>query len=201
MARALGPTFELAASEVVMRKAEAALRAAPAKAQKAAVRALRRTIHTGKSDASKVIREDLNLKKAVVDRRIQGKIISQRSLVARVTVRDRRIELVEFMTPAQIATAYRQQRARRGAGVSVKVAKNGGRQLYPGAFVELGRNDRRWHVLKRSGPEQYPIHIQYGPNLIGRFEKGLAAFAERQNAVLDKNLLHELRYILGELGG
>lgn len=201
MARPIGPTFELAASEAVMRKAEAAVRSAPLKARKAAVRALRTTLRTGKSDASKAIREDINLKKAVVDKRIDTRIISQQALVARVAVRDRRIELIEFMTPAQIASAYRRGRARRSEGVSVKVSKQGGRALYPGTFVELGRNDRKWHVLKRVGPEQYPIRIQFGPNLITRFEKGLAAFAARQNLVLDKNLLHELRFILGELGG
>lgn len=200
MAR-LGQSFELAASEAVLQKAQAALAAAPRKAEKAALRALRRTLRTGKAAASKQIREDINLKKQVVDKRIDTRVVSARAFVARVTVRDRRIELVEFMTRAQIATAYRRMRAGKGDGVPVKTSKKEGRKVYPGTFVEIGRNDRKWHVLKRAGAARYPIHIQYGPNLISRFTKGLAAFAEQQNAVLDKNLLHELRFVLGEIGG
>lgn len=180
MAYRRGQSIELAASERVLNKLAAAVVKAPKKAQRLALRTLRRSLRTGKSQMSAEIRKTLNLPKKTVDQRIRTTVISTRSLVGRVTGRDRRIELVEFMTKSQIATAYRRQRARRGQGVSVKTRKDQGRQLYPDTFMELGRRDRKWHVLKRDGPERYPISIQYGPNLTKEFEPKLPAFAARQ---------------------
>lgn len=191
-----GQTFELAASEAVMEKFERALRKNPLQAHKAALRALRRSMRSGKSAASREIRQVINLKKPPVDRRIDARIISQRALVARVTARDRRIELVEFMSPAQIATAYRRQRAGRSKGVPVKTRKDKGRQVYTGAFLEKGARDRNWHVLQREGRSQYPIYIKYGPNMTSEFEKQLPAFAERQTEALQKNLNHEFDRML-----
>lgn len=199
MARRIGPTFELAASERVLRLYERALAESPAKARKGGLRALRKTLRSSRAAASTEIRKTINLKKKVVDQRIRTRVISERSLVGSMAVRDRRIELVEFMTPTQIATAYRRQRARRSAGVPVKTHKQKGRQVFTGTFLAQGRVDGKWHVLKRQGPDQYPIFIQYGPNMIEDFEKGFPAFVERQNAVAQKNMEHELLFVLGEV--
>lgn len=195
-----GQTIELASSEEVLQRYESALRTAPRLAQKAAKRALRRTIRTGKAAASREIRKDINLKKKPVDRRIDARIISDRSLVAQVRVRDRRIELIEFMTKAQIASAWKRQNARKSKGVAVKVFKSEGRRFYEGAFVNIGMRDRKWHVLQRDTASRYPIYIKYGPRLIERFERRLGAFAAAQSEVLDKNLDRELRFALGEIG-
>jgi len=199
MARPIGPTIEIEASSKLLERLERELRNAGPALRKGAVRALNRSLRSGKSAASTEIRAVINLKKKPVDERIQARIISQRALVGKVAVRDRRIPLVEFMSKAQIATNYRRGRAKRSKGVSVKAYKKQGAKLYPDTFMELGRNDRKWHVLKRSTAKRYPIFIQYGPNLISDFEKTLPAFAERMNAVLYKNLDHEINYALGRI--
>lgn len=192
MARPLGPTIEIAASNDLLARLERELSNATGKVAKGALRALRRSLASGKSAASTEIRKVINLRKKPVDARIKTQVISQRGLIGAVTVRDRRLPLVEFLTPAQIATAYRRQRARRSVGVPVKAYKDRPRQVYPGAFLAIGRQSGRWHVLKRTGPQRYPTRIQYGPNLTEDFEKKLPAFAARAAAVLEKNLEREL---------
>lgn len=197
MARALGPTIEIAASDRQLRDLERAIAKAPKKAHKGAVRALKKSLRSGKTGASKQIRQHINLKKRVVDQRIRTKVISERQLIGSLAVRDRRIELVEFMTPSQIAAAYRRGQAGRSKGVAVKAYKQKGRQVYPGTFVNIGHKDGQWHVLKRTGRERYPVYIQYGPNLIEQYQKALPAFAERMSAVLQQNMDHEIAFALG----
>lgn len=192
MARPVGPTIEIEASQKVLRGLEDELRNATGRVYRGALRALRRTLASGKSAASKEIRQVINLKKKPVDARIKTKVISARALVGSVAVRDRKVELAEFLTPAQIATAYRRQRGRKSKGVPVKVYKNGPRKVYEGTFLEIGTRSGKWHVLKRKGVEQYPIFIQYGPNMTADFEKKLPAFAARAAETLQRNLEREL---------
>jgi len=186
----LGPTFELAASEQTIAKLEREIQRAPRKAHKTALRVLRRTLKRGKSRMSFDVREKLNLKKTVVDQRINTKEISQQSLVGSVSLRDRRIELIEFMTKSQIATSWRRQntRIRRSPGVAVKVYKDKGRELYAGTFVNLGKRDLKWHVLEREGPERYPIYIKYGPNMATEFLKELPRHAEDNAAWMEAEM-------------
>ena len=199
MASRRGQTFEIAASNDLLARFERELADATSKVTKGALRALRRSLASGKSAASKEIRAVINLKKKPVDARIRTKVISTRALVGSVTVRDRRIPLVEFLTPAQISAAYRRQRARRSKGVPVKVYKNKPREVYESAFLAIGRASGRWHVLKRTGAQRYPARIQYGPNLTEDFEKKLPAFAARATEVLQKNLERELKFALGDV--
>ena len=145
---AVGPSFELGASEAVLRELDRALASAPRKAQRAAERTLRRTVRAGKSAARREIRQTINLKKKLVDQRI-GTTYRRSNLTGQVRIRDRRIGLIEFMTPAQIARAWRAQVARRSKGVTVKPFKNQGRQLYPGAFVQIVRSGK-WLVFRRT---------------------------------------------------
>lgn len=194
MARRLGQTIELAPSERVMRELERALAQAPAKLHKTALRVLRRQLKRGKSAASKSIRDTINLKKQKVDQRIKTEITSYNKVEGLLTVRDRRIELIEFMTPAQIVSAYQRQRARRrrSKGVAVKIFKQRKRQLFPGTFVERGTRTGQWHVFQRAGDEQYPIHIKYGPRLTQEFEKKLAEFAADQAESMNRELFRLL---------
>lgn len=188
MARPIGPTLELAASTRILSALEAALAASPVKARKNALRVLNRGLRRGRSEASRVIREQINLRKKVVDQRISTKVISERALVGRLAVRDRRTELAEYLTKAQILAARKRARARKSAGVSVKVYKKQRAKVYRGTFVELGTRSQKWHVLKREGAAQYPIRIQYGPRLTGQFEKQLPRIAEESAVWIEREL-------------
>lgn len=199
MARAVGPSLEVAAALGVQRRYERLLADSPKGAQKAGARALRRTLRSGKAAASRAIRVSVRLKKKIVDQRIDARVISIRALTGVVAVRDRKVELIEFLTPSQIANAYRRQRAktRRSKGVRVKTSSQESARVYPGTFVEIGRQDRRWHVLKRQGRDAYPVFIQYGPNLARQYEKDLPAFAEDQARALGRNAQHEFDRLEG----
>lgn len=190
MARPIGPTFELGASQQVLRALDAAITAAPQKAYKTALRVLNRSLRRGKSQASKRIRDVLNLKKKAVDARITTKVISQRSLVGSLAVRDKKLELIEFMTPTQIASAWRRQnqRRRRSRGVKVKVYKQRPAAVYPETFVNIGTGRGRWHVFKREGVDRYPIFIRYGPALTAQYEKDLPKFAQAQSDYMEREL-------------
>lgn len=194
-----GQTFEIAAANEQLALFERLLARSPDKAKKAALRALRRSVKSGASNASKEVRKEINLSKRAVDKRVRGKVVSQRGLIGSVSVRDRRIELIEFMTPGQISAAYRRMQARRGDGVAAKPYKKRPRVLYPGTFVQVGKKSGRWHVLKREGKDRYPVFIQYGPNLIEQYEKALPAFAEKQAEAMQKNLAHELNRVVESL--
>lgn len=208
MARANGPSIDLAAARQVVRQLERELSRSSSAVRKGATRAMRKTLRSGKSAASKEIRDVINLKKKAVDQRISTWQTSQRQITGTLTVRDRRVELAEFMTPADRERQYRKQQVRHGKngralkrsqGVSVKVWKKKPKQLFAGTFLNIGHTDRKWHVLKRVTEERYPIHIQYGPSITKEFEQSLPAFAKRANQVLQRNLEHELAFALGNL--
>jgi len=199
VARRTGQTFEVTAANRQLARFEALLARAPVQVRKAAAGALRRSVRSGASFASREIRKDIRLSKKAVDERITGRIVSQRALIGSVAVRDRRIELVEFMSAAQIATQQRRQRARSRTPLSVRAYKTKPRQQYPGAFVAKGKRSGRWHVLKRQGPARYPAFIQYGPNLIAQYVKALPRVAEQQAVALQKTLNQALERVAARL--
>ncbi len=188
-------TFEIAAANNVLEELERHIAAAPKKAEKTALRVLNRSLQRGKSRTSKIVRDELNLKKAIVDERIKTRVISKRAFVGSLQLRDRRVALVEFLTKNQIATAWRRQNARRrrSAGVSVKVYKKKGRELFPGTFVNIGLKSGKWHVLKRRYPERDSHEIQYGPNLAQGFNKVLGKFASEAAEWMNAELLRLFR--------
>jgi len=199
MARPIGPTIELAASERVLRELERALDKGNRKVQRGALRALKRSLKSGKTAASRDIRAVINLKKKPVDERITTRVVSTRALVGTVAVRDKRAELVAFMTRNQIATAWRRQNARSAKGVSVKVYKKRGRLLVRDAFVNVGRASGKWHVMRRKTRERASARILYGPSMTKDFEKNLGTFAARASEVMLKNLEREINFALGRV--
>jgi hypothetical protein len=208
MARAVGPTIEVAAANKVVALLERELVAGGRKIKNAAVGALKRTLSSGKTAASRDIRDKIRLGKKAVDRRILTRVISERSLVGKMAVRDRRIQLIEFITGRQqVAQLARQRKQARGQGravkgVRVKVRKDQPARVYPGTFIALGRKTGKPYVLKREGRPRYPIFIQYGPNLIDDFIKTFGAFAGRVTEQLNKNMQNVLdRFARGDLRG
>lgn len=196
MPRAIGPTFELAPSERVLELLEERLREAPAKTQKVALAVLRRSLRTGKTAASKKIRERVPLRKKLIDDRIRTKVISQRGVIGSLQARGSKFELIDYMTRGQIATAWRRQnaRTRRSKGPRIKVYKDEPSKVFEGYFVNIGRQSGRWHVLKRRYSSQRDSHeIQYGPSIIKDFLKALPKFAERQSANFERELERVLR--------
>lgn len=190
-----GQTFEIEASDAVLRELEGYITAAPAKARKMALRVLRRELKRGKSQASKVIREFINLKKRPVDERISARVVSQGALVGSLAVRDRKVELVEFLTQNQITRNIVRQRGRRSRvkGVRVKPYRKKPSRVIEGTFIAIGTRSGRPHVLKRRGRERYPIRIQYGPNLATGFNREIGNLAEQAAGRMNAELLRLFR--------
>lgn len=196
MPRSAGPSIDLTGARQIVKQLERELARSSSEARKGANRAMKKTLRSGKSAASKEIRAVINLKKKTVDERISTRQISERQITGRLTVRDRRVELADFMTPGDRARQYQRQKAGRAKGVSVKVWKKKPRVTFAGTFLNIGRNDSKWHVLKRKGSSRYPIRIQYGPSIAGQFAKALPAFTKRANEVLQKNLQDALASVM-----
>lgn len=202
MARPFGPTIELSGARAAIRAAQREMAATGRAMRRGSVSALRKAIRSGKAAASAEIRKEIRLKKKVVDERIHTKVVSEQSLIATLTIRDKRVPLQEFMTPAQFAAQWRRQVARRGfRGVRVKPYKNRPAVRIPGGFVNIGRNSGRWHVMKRQDKSRDSARILFGPSIAGPLRKNLDAFSERANAVLAKNLAHEVDQALRRARG
>lgn len=192
MARAAGSVIDLSGANRVVKELQRELAKSSSRIRKGANRAMKRTLRTGKSDISKHIRETINLKKKTVDERISTKVVSQRLITGRITVRDRRIELTAFMSSSSIARQYQRQVARKTKGIRVKVWKKKPPVRFEGVFLNIGKRSGRWHALQREGKSRYRLFIRYGPSIATEFEKVLPDFTRNADRVLQKNLDHEI---------
>jgi hypothetical protein len=199
-------TIELSAAQKIADALEREIGTGSRKVRNAAVGALKRSLRSGRSQASTEIRQTIRLPKRIVDKYVRTRVISERSLVGKLFAFDRRTQLIEFMTRGQITkqiVAQRQfarGRGRRRGGVRIKAYKNRPAQVYSGTFIALLNNGRKPQVLKRRGRARLPIDIQYGPTLLSEFFKGFGAFAERVNDQLNKNMQNVLdRFAAGRL--
>ena len=199
MARPLGPSIEIDGSIRTMRELTQALNDAGISFRKYAERALKRSLGTGKTAASKVVREDIALPKKKVDRSINTRILSERALTGRLAVKDFPWELIEFMSQKQIISAIRAGRTRKSRGVSVKVYKKKGKTLYPDTFVAVMPKTFHVGVYKRVSKSRLPIKKQYGPSSASVFERVLPVFAARASEVLLKNIEQQLKFAVSKL--
>lgn len=212
MARAAGPSLDISLARAAVRGLQAELRHATGQVRKGAVRALRRSLRSGATEANKVIRQEINLRAKVVRERISTKVLSQREVSGSVTVRDKRVPLSEFMSSGQLA---REARRWKGAGsrgpawarqkrhvLRIKTFRRLAPVGYPGHFVEQGRRSRKFHVMSREGglPDGEP-RLRYGPSIVEPFAKALPAFTARAADVLERNLEHEIGFVLGRFDG
>lgn len=182
MARILG-SIELGPSEQVLAELQRAVAADGPRVVKLALGVLTRTLKSGRAAMSKDIRKTVNLSKKKVDRSIKTRVIySYGEPLGSLRALASRPELSEYLTPAQIASAYarQNQRRRRSKGAKVKTRRDRASKLYAGAFLNIGRRSRRWHVLDRTTAARSSATVLSGPQITQEFEKRLAAFSEVQ---------------------
>jgi len=212
MARAAGPTLDIAAARRITQALSSELSRATGEVRKGALRALRRTLSSGKTSAGRIIREEINLKAKVISERVSTKVISQRELTGKVTVRDKRVPLGDFLTASQLAREEQRwrgtgsrgpgrRRQKAHVGVSIKTLRKEPAKRFPGHFVATGRKTGKLYVLSRASANngRTPIRMRYGPSLTAPFVKALPKFAEQSAATMQKNLEHEIGRALDRL--
>lgn len=151
------------------------LRGIPGAMKKAEMSAVRKTTKSGKSKVSRMIRKDVNLKKANVDKRIKTKLPSTEPS-GRITINNRGFPLIEYggspkQPVSQKGVPVSKRKPRRGP--SWKVLKKGGRHRGRNHFITRdGRGEV--HIMvrtpggrggsKATAPDDY--RIKYGPGLV-----------------------------------
>lgn len=155
----------------------AELKAMPEKLQQAEYQAVKRTTKSGKSDISKKLREEINLKKKLVDDRIKTKMPSKgQDPTGRIIIGNRGYSLINYgglpKTPPTQQGVPVSRRTPRG-GPSWKVLKKGPRVRGRNHFIARSKKGTV-HIMVRTpggrgganatAPDDY--RIKYGPGLI-----------------------------------
>jgi hypothetical protein len=128
------------------------------------------------------LREEVPLKKALVDSRLSYQVTRTFPPEGWLRIRGSRFELSEYMTPAQIKAQWnRQQAAKRkdkrnkGRGTTplkIRVLKSEGRREFRNYFVNKGGKSGKWHVMSKRYPEDRTSHeIRYGPPITDQYKK------------------------------
>jgi len=187
MARSAFDFIVLDAQRKVTKAFSKQIEAVPKAMKKGARRAISRTLTTARKETSQAIRDDLALRAGDIKDRIEKKIVWD--FEGKLTVKDRRLELIKFRTPRETS---RRRRRSGGGGVNVTIYKKKGRQLIKGAFINKGRKKGRLHVMKREETSRYPIKILYGPSIAKTASRHLPRILARTEPVFEKNLAHEI---------
>ena len=126
-----------------LEKAQRDLRALGNEMPHVAVRALNKTMTGTKTDAKDVIRQEYNIKAKVLTARIKiPKRATKNDISGFVQSKGGLLGLTsDLSTP----TSQTQR------GVTVNIKKSTGRQLFPRAFIQPGRNSGKLIVLRRPG--------------------------------------------------
>lgn len=157
-----------------------------------AVRALNKTMTGVKTDMVNVVREGYNFKAKALKKRISISKATRASIQGHVQSKGRLIHLTDIAGTRQTKR-----------GVSVNVRKDTGRQLIPGAFINVGRYSGKKIVFRRTGAARYPIEARYAPhpehvyNAPHNWAKIQGKAAER----LDKNIGREIDAEFRKLDG
>jgi hypothetical protein len=105
---------------------------------KAIVRALNRALDQTATEASREIRKVYNIKHAAVLKAMKKTKATSASLTSTMTLRGRRIGLIEFAARAVNPWNVKGRGHKPGGGVSVQIKRAGGRTLIKGAFIAAG---------------------------------------------------------------
>jgi hypothetical protein len=169
-------------------------------APRVAVRALNRSIVTGRTVMRKEVAMDTGLKQNTVSAAFRTERATATSLVARLSVSGKRIPLIEF--------GARGPEPSRGRGRGVSARLKTGRGRYPHAFIATMRSGHRGVFQRvpgaqRRGPKphhsQLPIYELFGPSLPKVFTTYLPVGMRAATDALTKNLAHEFEFALAKV--
>jgi hypothetical protein len=155
----------------------------------ALARAINRGAAAGKTAMSRAIMADTGLGSRFTKDEIKVTTASADNLVARVSVKGRRIPLIGFKA--------RGPEPSRGRGRGVSYTLPTGRNRIENAFIATMGSGHRG-VFKRTGKPRLPIIELFGPSLPHVFEKHLPVFKEAAEPVMVSTLKHEIDFRSGQ---
>jgi hypothetical protein len=169
----------------------------------AARRAIARTLKAGRTDISKVVRQEITLAKKDVDKRLnvtRKPGFGSNWGIGVLTVSRKAVPLVLYIRGNPLG-------AQRSKGASVKVRKADRRQVLKSTWVHVSRRGNT-NVVERKlrggffgrgrRVGRLPIEPRYGPTVHGVFENnplGNRAVRDLQK-FLNKRVDHEVRYMI-----
>lgn len=142
----------------------------------ALARALNRVAASVRTEISKAVREEYNIKKQDIDPNIKMVSANPQRLAASLVIRSRRLPLAMF--------GARSTRK----GVSLQVKRSSRRVTIPGTFMLGGRYGQR--VMKRVGAQRLPVGERYTISVTEMI--GSRAISERAQAKADERLPIEI---------
>lgn len=158
----------------------------PGGLERAATRAVRRTLRGGKQDAARKIAQRYTIKAGVVIGTIR---ITQSGVSGEMSSRGRVNPLKLF----KIRPRSRPKKPLAG-GVYVQNVKGAG------GYIRRGFLTRSGNVVSRTGISRYPLRGHAGPSSPGMLSKVGDEVSDKMFQRLEINLNHELSAILGGFG-
>lgn len=152
-------------------------------APKAIARGLNRTAQGAQTDAVRAVAENMKIRQAAVRKAIRIAKANSTLLQAEVVATGRRIPLIEFKA----------RQTKRGVTYDL----GGGRQRIPSGFITIV-GAGHVGVFARKGKARLPIQEKFGPSIPKVFANQaiMDAIRTRAEADLEKNVAHEIEYLL-----
>lgn len=148
-------------------------------------RALNLVAQKSSRKVAKSVSAEVNVKQSILKKQIFTRRANSSSLLAYVRSYLRPISAVRLLSPAQLKKAPR--------GTNRKGVRVAGKQ-FDGAFINKGRRDGKYHVLKRKGSARYPVRkisIQIASSVKA---KQLPITEQFMRADFERLYQHELNY-------
>jgi hypothetical protein len=175
------PSVEFKADDALQ-----AMRDAPKRTQTATVRALNRTLTTGKAFLAGLIAKDMGVKTATAKDAIREEKATAEKLRITLRASKKRLALAQFDAKGPEPTRG------KGRGVSYRQG-SGGRGRVSDAFLATMPTGHRG-VYRRSGKSRLPIFELYGPSIGHVFDKYREQAIDRMRETFDERLEHELQF-------
>jgi hypothetical protein len=170
-------------------KADAALQAMrdqPKRTQTATVRALNRTLTSGKAFLAGLIAKDMGVKTATAKDAIREEKATAEKLQITLRASKKRLTLTQFGAKGPDPSRG------KGRGVSYRLG-SGGRGRVADAFVATMPTGHRG-IYRRAGKSRLPIFELYGPSIGHVFDKYREQTIDQMRETFDARLAHELQF-------
>ena len=175
----------------------------PEKFKRAVIRALDRTVKSGKSEAQRRIRDEYNIKLGDLSKRVEVDIHPSR-LEAVINVKGKALPLMKF-DPKQVIEVRNQKSkglysklrktkpGSKGIASTTVMVKMGQRKIVQGGFIPK-LNSGHKTIFKRIGKARYPIKQLFTIDVHNMFgsQRVMDSVIKRIHEQWNKNIVHEI---------
>lgn len=159
---------------------------------RAAASALNKIVPKVRTGVVKTVTTEVKVPARFIRKQIFSSRAKSNSLSAYVKSYLRPISLARLISPATLAKS-------RGRGTNRRGVRAAGQQ-FDGAFVNVGKNNGRWYVLRRQGKPRYPVEV-INIKIDGSITANQLPIAKRfHRADFARLYAHELKFRLEKYG-